>query len=131
MRTYKFRAWDSVKKVFPFIGFHILGECCAFDLIRQYELEELNNLVISQFTGLVDKSGKEIYEGDILLINGYDCLSETYTLTKGVVCFQHGCFITKDLGKYKIEQNAGTLIDDERHLEIIGNIFENEKLLKL
>ena len=65
---------------------------------------------VGEFTGLHDKNGKEIYEGDIIK-------GETRNFT---VKFEEGMFTT-DVGKYILNGDY----------EIIGNIFENAGLVKL
>jgi uncharacterized phage protein (TIGR01671 family) len=78
---------------------------------------------IGQYTGLRDKNGKEIYEGDIIVGTYKDMGTDT-----GLVVFK-GC-------GFKVEiPNVGDdeLVDWERYsdsIEVIGNIYENPELLK-
>jgi uncharacterized phage protein (TIGR01671 family) len=72
---------------------------------------------VRQSTGLKDKNGKEIYEGDKINDNG--CM--------GVVIYEAPAFMIKyDFEDYPQE------FDDSyvSHIEVIGNIYENSELLK-
>lgn len=79
-----------------------------------------------QFTGLLDKNGKEIYEGDIIKIPddwdeyGFNA-GENYQ-----VYFAFGGFRLKP--KYKKNAKGSYLEDDK--IEIIGNVYENPELLE-
>jgi len=124
MRTIKFRAWDAKNKKFPstFIGFHIIGECTAFDLLKQYRLEEFCDLEIQQFTGLVDDKKVDIYEGDIVRINA----GKDYQADYEVIWSECGFSLISanrdgdDFGVYT--RNLKMLGKDT--LVVIGNIFE-------
>jgi len=73
---------------------------------------------VEQYTGLKDKNGKEIYEGDIVKFED--------TKHIGIVCLKDGEFLVEELPK----RNAVRLLWCEKHAEIIGNIYENPELLK-
>jgi uncharacterized phage protein (TIGR01671 family) len=135
MREIKFRAWDKVAKKFLFPwpeGFYILGETTCFDLIghqlkerspEKSTLEMLNDVEIMQYTGLKDRNGKEIYEGDVckdICING----NEYAPL---FVIFDEGAFSLKYSESY-----IPCLCDiDLDHIEIVGNIYENPELMEV
>lgn len=73
---------------------------------------------IGQFTGLLDKNGKEIYEGDIL-----GCPEDKYFLPETLI-FKEGCFMVED-GYTTTAMN----VIDEKYRTIIGNIHDNPELL--
>jgi uncharacterized phage protein (TIGR01671 family) len=95
-----------------------------------------------QFTGLLDKNGKEIYEGDIIKNNRYPSLSKVvwkqgegapHKMLKGLFGEEEdiGGFISNIGGFYFESVGSNTL---KAHyvgeFEVIGNIYENENLLK-
>ena len=75
-----------------------------------------------QYTGLKDKNGKEIYEGDV--VNGAQ-FNGSYAY--GKVCFWTGCWNVEPLPNI---EGMADLYDSLYYLEIIGNIYENPELLE-
>jgi len=98
------------------IGFHLIGETTLFDLLNQHRLEELEDLEITECTGIKDKNDKDIYEGDIL----------KYRNRIGTIQFFAGMFICD--WQDQTDDTLGFMMTND--MEVIGNIFENADLLK-
>lgn len=82
---------------------------------------------LMQFTGLTDKNGKEIYEGDILRIpNNYDKYGQ-YAGDCREVAFNDGSFRLKP--KWDTTSKGNYFADVNEELEVIGNIYQNSDLL--
>ena len=129
MRNPKFRLYDNLNKKwllgyeFPNLGgFSMIGETMMFGeyskVISSFRLEDLQHLILEQYTEIKDKNLKEIYEGDIVRILGgeeHQGMRE-YDIT-GIVKFSHGSFcVVKD----EVHYDFGSFDS----LEVIGNIHE-------
>lgn len=100
MREIKFRAWDKhTQKMYSSM---------RMEQVMKLGKYNLKSLVWQQYTGLLDKNGVEIYEGDI----GY-------------------AVRTKDNERVKIDFGMAHAYIDYLHgpFEVIGNIYENPELL--
>lgn len=111
MREIKFRAWDS-----KFLKME------AFELGRFISPIKFADLILMQYTGLHDKNGKEIYEGDIVeQFKGSEYSCKRFVDWRQDHCGFWLCFKDRphvDLTEYR------------EHLEVIGNIYENPELIK-
>ena len=122
MREIKFRAWDTEKNKMvkvDTIDFYN-GNVNDVDFYNQ-EIHFGYSTVLMQYTGLKDKNGTEIYEGDILQE------STTHPL-KVIVSYGHVKIEFYDLGE-KITDLLFQEDIDEDGLEVIGNVFQNGGLL--
>lgn len=160
MRDIKFRAWDKTqnKMIFNFlqegaksfgqyrIALSFNGQIFAFTdwEVANYEEDEMHNtsqyinrFELMQYTGLKDKNGKDIYEGDIVKMHYFFENFDNYTL---------GAYEDEEeiIGIVKIDElSTYTDCPDNRYdwinylqepseeLEVIGNIYENPELLEV
>lgn len=76
---------------------------------------------VGQFIGLVDKSGKRIFEGNIVRAKRL-CNQDIYT---GVIVFLNGCFAIKGTNTRCVSS-----VDLFEDFEIIGRIYDNPELLR-
>ena len=111
MREIKFRAWNVTQEGMVTNANHLID----LEGLKGHKFE------LMQFTGLKDKKGKEIYEGDCF--------------PYGYVEFDSGCFslkVTKKNIHYDIGQSIYLcdFLAIFRKVRIVGNIYENPELLK-
>ena len=115
MREIKFRArWKDTGKIIPDFNTEYVIDACNDDMF-----------IVEQFTGLLDKQGKEIYEGDIIKGKSTEN-NEEYI---GIVEFNEtGYWVF-----YKIlptGTKASVSFYAIENIEIIGNKYEDPELLK-
>lgn len=119
MRTIKFRAWNKfTKTMVPTIK-------VSFSF---HDFNNDDNWILMQYTGLKDKNGTEIYEGDIVkaFISGTE-----YTTTVEWGLIKHG-FRLKCFYKTPWEcatKNKYYSLPSSKNIEVIGNIYENPDLI--
>lgn len=122
MREIKFRAWDKAKNEWIAEGFHLMGEVMLGGQLFERSLEQWNDVLIEQFTGLDDKNGVEIYEGDILS-NGIDGKRWVIRWHKPG---EYAGFIASEIGN---DFCSFLLNAKYENAQVIGNIHENKDLI--
>jgi uncharacterized phage protein (TIGR01671 family) len=131
MREIKFRAWDNTNKD---IGGQVMYDWDRLNALDADGVLSLVDLLVNgwdkqgipmQYTGLRDKNGKEIYEGDILK-HEYPEVS----LLK--VVYNRGGF---NIVGIHLKEPMSELLNPDNSLyiqsEIVGNIYENPELVKV
>jgi uncharacterized phage protein (TIGR01671 family) len=140
MREIKFRSWDKAKGyMLPSHDLHkvLIGNGSivtinykprngGWEPDEPYHLTnpQADNCIPMQFTGLHDKNGKEIYEGDVV--------EQTYwsngAKERGVISYSPDARFVWD--QHGDQSGYGLSGQDADRREIIGNIYENPELLK-
>lgn len=137
-REIKFRAWDKEKnQMFDTQDGHVdFGVLSNGDIVRgggmsgDYNIDDGGGLIIMQYTGLIDKNGTEVFEGDILsdgaVVEWFDNLAwdSGGSLHPGYYCRK---WSHSDEGDSTVELSYCNGWDE---CEVIGNIYENKDLIK-
>jgi len=108
VRPIKFRAWDKR-----------INKWREMDKFERMAILESPDFIIEQFTGLHDKNGREIYEGDIV--------QHSPAAAKWVIVYRMGSFCTQNV---KADMECYVVTGYASESEVIGNIHENPELLK-
>ena len=140
-REIKFRAWNKSKKEW-IEDFSFVGGDWWIDEYKNDSLENkrpFENSELMQYTGLKDKNGKEIYEGDIVIHgNNTGVPKRQY-----IIEWKDGMFICQYPPKDETDYEMSYVDDKDNHkalrsyasfngaiIEVIGNIYENSEELK-
>ena len=139
MREIKFRAWDKKNKIMitPTVYFDGDGLWTSYDIPLDSPPKKLR-IELMQYTGLKDKTGKEIYEGDIVTYSTawkrmMEEAGSKHSGKKGkeIIVWNEFGFMTQQPEFF--DTNVGGrylwLLKNDKDLEVIGNIYSNKDLL--
>lgn len=137
-RILKFRSWIKKQKIMlpPENAFVIFSNGAIHIPFEYKDFMDENDLVLMQYTGLKDKNGKEIWEGDIILDLWKHKLQIIYS-GAGFLAIDpshglqyEGSELDPEVNSYNSKRGTFNLADRLKWAEVIGNVFENPDLLK-
>ena len=119
----KFRAWDKRKNKWVDYPIYIDSEGNIYWQNYERGLQEADDLIIMQYTGLKDKNGVEIYEGD--LVEHDDDIGDGWeTYEPAEIVFDI------DYAQFCFKWDVSNFLINYKNLKVIGNVYENPDLVK-
>jgi uncharacterized phage protein (TIGR01671 family) len=120
-RTKRYRAWDKQKLSWIHNtkkrAFDIIGETTVFGVLEQYSIENLDNIIISEYIGIKDKDGNDVFEGDAIRhFNG----NENPII---IVTYE------EQYAGYNISYELVECVISPDCIQVVGNIYETPELL--
>lgn len=127
----RYRAWDKEFKEMVQVDALVFEEQIIKATYKNGNIvkEDLKNYVLMQSTGLTDKNGKEIFEGDILKITDEHSWLEVVSFSEN-----KGAFVSKEIRKNAdIPESPlwDLFITHIFKIEIIGNVWEDPELAEV
>ena len=144
MEGLKFRAWHKEQKrylsvaVLDFVEEAICVYESGDESYDRYLYSYFSSFIIEQFTGLKDKNGKEIYEGDIVEVPTIDEIGnvDLDTLIYQKIVYEETMFLCKEVNQTKMASEGGGgaslmcfFVGGLNEIKVIGNIHESPELL--
>ena len=126
MRDIRFRAIDYVNQNWVYGSYVLVNNGievveCIWEL-NSTRATPIDSSTLGEYTGLKDKNGVEIYEGDIL-----KCFNGSQDKVGTVV---HVCYDDTYTGYYPFNRDEVGFNTNSNSIEVIGNIYEHNDLLK-
>ena len=120
MREIKFRAWDKEnEKIMKVSYISLENKEIAVKDFGTYHFFRIKDIELMQYIGLKDKNDKEIYEGDIVVLNNIE------NDNMCIVRYEHSSY---RLEGWSLREDLSNV--EDRFLEVVGNIYENKNLLE-
>lgn len=146
MRNLRFRAWDKWGKCMVKVAGlswywkDVEGVSEIYidsgEYVQKITRHGVSGFELMQYTGLKDKNGTKIYEGDIIRFHHLEDLPEMAEVAE-VVYFGHRDYPAFDLNYHRIKEYyfesnilSEIICSGAYHYEVIGNVFENPELLE-
>ena len=121
-REIKFRAWDKLDNGMIAQQDGISSSNGFVNVVEFYVGNEDHDLVLMQFTGLKDKNGVSIFEGDVV---------QSKNNHQFVIDYQYGSFGATWLKDDSVWYSCATSSFQEKEFIVIGNIYKNPELSTL
>ena len=132
----KFRAWDLLAEkmideiqMISFVRKEIIGKFSDGSTSVPLKFEDERNgedVILMQSTGLKDKNGKEIFDGDVLA-----CKTDDEVINLNIFWDEEHALFMFESKKYNEQELLAELVEDNIYpFEIIGNIYDNPELLE-